>query len=479
MNSTPPTRDMPVRAAQILRVRKIWLLPVAIAAVFVALMSVIYIGSVVDPTAQLHNLPVEVVNEDTGATVHNQRVDVGADLVTALRQSSGVSSHLQLRTVTLSKAQATMSRGGAYSALVIPATLTRSVLVSAGDAAPSSAVPARASVELLENQRLGSLGTNLASGVITPAIAQISPQVGSKLKDLATPSAAANPVSAAQLADPVSLTTATYRPLPAHSALGLSAFYIALIAIMSGFVGSTLINSSIDSALGYAATELGPRWRHRRPVAIGRRQTLLVKWCAAVVAAPVLTGVLMLIAVVALRMYAPDVLLLWLLTAFASLMIATGTLTLLAIFGSLGQLLAMIVLVYLSLASSGGTVPIDALPGVFRIVGEVEPLRQTLSGTRAIMYFGAHGDAGLTHSLILIGAELAFWALLGLVVTSLYDRRGLYRLTPDLFAFIDRTIDQRLEQVDDGSGRGVVAEEEAADSEVTKGRVPESPSPEP
>jgi ABC-type multidrug transport system permease subunit len=245
----------------------------------------------------------------------------------------------------------------------------------------------------------------------------------------------------------VTITTATYRPLPDHSALGLSAFYAALLAIMSGFIAATLINASIDSALGYGATEYGPHWRQRRPVPIGRRQTLFVKWAAATVAAPVLTGILMLVSVALLHMYAPDVLLLWLLSALASLMIAFGTLTLLATFGSIGQLLAMILLVYLSLASSGGTVPIEALPGVFQTFAHVEPLRQVLSGTRAIMYFGAQGDAGLTHSLIMIGCELAFWGLLGLGVTSLYDRRGLYRLSPELWAFVNRTIDQRVAQL--------------------------------
>src|SRR6202020_542776 len=175
------------------------------------------------------------------------------------------------------------------------------------------------------------------------------PQIGTKLKPLVSASAAANPVMAAQVADPVNLTTSTYRPLPSHSALGLSAFYVALLAIMSGFVGATLINSSIDSALGYGATELGPRWRQRRPVPIDRRQTLLVKCAAALIAAPLLTGILLLIAAGALGMSAPHVLLLWLLSAFAALMIAIGTLSLLAVFGSIGQLLAMILLVYLSL----------------------------------------------------------------------------------------------------------------------------------
>ena len=40
MSPLPPPDGMLVRASQILRIRKIWLLPVTIAAVFVALMSV-------------------------------------------------------------------------------------------------------------------------------------------------------------------------------------------------------------------------------------------------------------------------------------------------------------------------------------------------------------------------------------------------------------------------------------------------------
>jgi YhgE/Pip-like protein len=446
MSTPPPPTGMRVRASQILRVRKIWLIPVVIAAVFVGLMSVIYIGSVVDPTGHMHGLPVLVVNEDAGATANGQKVDIGTSLVSALEQSSGVTGRLKLRNTTLGQAQAAMDRGAAYAALIIPATLTRSVLLATGEGSQGAGVPARGSVELLENSRLGSLGVNLASGVMSPAITKISPQIGSKLKPLATPRATAEPVTAAQLADPVALKTSAYRPLPDHSALALSAFYVALLAIMAGFVGSTLINASIDSALGYGATELGPHWRQRRPVAINRRQTLLVKWCAAAVAAPVLTGILLLVSVGLLHMYAPHILLLWLLTAFAALMVAVGTLTLLATVGSIGQLLAMILLVYLSLASSGGTVPIEALPGFFGVVGHVEPLRQVLLGTRAIMYFGARGDAGLTHSLILIACELAFWGLAGLAVTSWYDHKRLYRIAPDLFASISRAIDRTIEE---------------------------------
>lgn len=157
-----------------------------------------------------------------------------------------------------------------------------------------------------------------------------------------------------------------------------------------------------------------------------------------------LTGVLLLVAVGALGMHAPHLLLLWLLCALASLMTATGTLALLAAFGSIGQLLAMILLVYLSLASSGGTIPIQALPGVFNVVGHVEPMRQVLTGTRAILYFGAQGDAGLTHSFIIVASELVFWAVIGLGVTSWYDRRKLDRLAPDLVQYVEHATEERI-----------------------------------
>jgi len=141
-------------------------------------------------------------------------------------------------------------------------------------------------------------------------------------------------------------------------------------------------------------------------------------------------------------MRAPNLVALWLLIAFAALMVSVATLTLMATFGAIGQLIAMILLVYLSLASSGGTVPIDALPGVFRVVGHVEPLRNVLAGTRSILYFDAHWDAGLRDAVIVIGAELAFWALLGLGVTRYYDRRGLDRLSPELLALVHKTVEQ-------------------------------------
>ena len=108
-----PDVDRGVRAGQLLRVRSIWLVPLVLATVFVALMSVIYVGSVINPTAHLHGLPVLIVDEDQGAVAGGQQVNIGRVLTSALQGSPAVSRRLALRSVTGSQAQATMDRAGA------------------------------------------------------------------------------------------------------------------------------------------------------------------------------------------------------------------------------------------------------------------------------------------------------------------------------------------------------------------------------
>jgi YhgE/Pip-like protein len=437
--------SMPVRARMVLRTRSVWIFPLAIPLVLVVLMTFIYIGAVLNPTGRLDGLPVMVVNQDTGATVNGRHVDEGATVVQALNSSSEVSTKLKLRSTTLDEAKAAMDRGSAYATIVIPAGFTDSLLAAAGDDIPApNGGSGQPTVELLENGRLGSLGVNLAAGVLTPAFQQISSSIGDQLVAHSTTAARSTSFATAQLHDPIRFETVGYRPLPPNTALGLSAFYVSLLAMLAGFVGATIVNSSLDGALGYSTTELGPRWKQRRPLPIARQQILLLKWSVALVAIPILDAAIVGVAAGILRMDAPNTALLWAVLSLASLMVASVTLTLFAAFGSIGQLLAMLGLIYLSLASSGGTVPTQALPGFYNFVGHVEPLRQVLTAARAVLYFGARGDAGLTHALIVLSFEIVAAVVAGLLITGWYDHKRLYRLSPDLIAYVSRVTDERL-----------------------------------
>jgi YhgE/Pip-like protein len=427
-------------ATRLLRTRAVWTTPLIVTSLLIALISLIYIGSVVNPTANLHGLPVLVVNQDQGAAAGSHYVDLGEDVVSALTHSSAVTTRLSINPVTLAQAHRDMDQNAAFATIVIPRGFTDSVLALYGIGSQRHLAEPIPAAELLTNARAGSVGVSLATGVVQPAIAAISRQVGQQVSAMVLPGGQVTANLTAERANPVTLLTVPYRPLPQHTALGLTAFYISLLAIMCGFLGAVLINSTVDAALGYATTEIGPKWRQSVPVRISRWQTLLAKWAMALVLSPLLTGVMLLVAVGITKMYAPHIAELWLFTSFAAIVIAFGTLTLFAAFGILGQLIAMLAFIYLALASSGGTIPLQALPAIFRFVANFEPLRQILDGSRAILYFNASGPAGLNRGLILTGIGLVFWVGAGLAVTRLYDRKGLVRMQPELMDYVTRSV---------------------------------------
>ena len=179
--------------------------------------------------------------------------------------------------------------------------------------------------------------------------------------------------------------------------------------------------------------------QQRVPVRITRWQTLLAKWAMALAMPPVLTGLLLLVAIGLLNMDASHVALLWVFLSFGAVVIAMGTLVLFAALGNLGQLVAILVFVYLALASSGGTIPLQALPGILKFAANFEPLRQILDGTRSILYFNATGAAGLTRGFLLTGLGLVLWLVLGTAVTTWYDRKGLYRMQPEVLDYVNRS----------------------------------------
>lgn len=74
--------------------------------------------------------------------------------------------------------------------------------------------------------------------------------------------------------------------------------------------------------------------------------------------------------------------------------------------------------------------PSRPVPGFYRFLSHFEPMRQLSDGVRAILYFDARGDAGLTRAWIMIATGAVIGLLFGFAMTGYYDRRGHQRLTP-------------------------------------------------
>lgn len=413
-------------AGQLLARRRTVAMPAIAATVVVALMTLVYFGSIVDPAAHLHGLPVAVVDDDTGANTTGGPLDIGRQLTTGLTGTPAVTSRLALTVQSLPAAERRMNTGAVYATAIIPADFTSSIVALSR---PADTLPLP-TITVMGNIRAGSIGVSLAEAVLEPALASASASIGRTLP--AQDASSSTPKSL--LADPLTITVQTYRPVAAHAGLGLSAFYFGLLVMMCGFLTAIIVNTFIDSDLGYAISELGPRWRHAPPQPITRWQTLLTKWLTALPVALLPSGALLLVAAGGLRMDAPDWFALWMYAWFAAATVAVGTLVFLAALGTLGQILALLVFVYLGLASSGGTIPLQALGGFFRFVANFEPLRQIVGAVRAILYFNAAGDAGLNRGLVLTGTGFLLWIVAGAAITLYYDKRGLDRMPNPLEA---------------------------------------------
>jgi hypothetical protein len=370
-------------ASDLLRVRQLWLVPTIVLVAAIVVVTLAYFGSMVDPVARLDGLPVAVVVGDGAPAEH---------VADALRADPEVRRALTLDPMTRSEAIRRMDDGAYYAAVVVPAD-----------------VAASGEVEVLTNTRAGSIGVDLATQVLRAAVPSTAEPAAGRTAQV---------------------RVVEHRPPPATSALGMSAFYLSLLTTMCGFLAATVVQSSLDAGLGLGASEMGPRWTMRPTIVVDRFQTLLTKWAMASALIPVLTGLVVIVASLVLGLDAPHPVQLWLFMSLAAIVVGVGTLTLLAALGSIGQLAAMVLFIYLALSSSGGTVPVQALPPFFRWFAVADPLRQILGGVRSILYFDARMDAGLGRALLQTTVGLLLWIAIGAVATRWYDRRGWLRGRP-------------------------------------------------
>ncbi|MFI9329478.1 DUF3533 domain-containing protein [Kitasatospora sp. NPDC052868] len=435
---TPNRPEGGVRARQVLRNPKVWAVPTVIVGLLSLLLSLLYMGGIVNPRADLHRLPIGLVNSDRGAPLAGQQQNLGAQITAGIAAAPDPREQVSWRVLDRAEADDQMASGKLAGALEVPAGFTAAV---AALGAPAQQPPPRPTITVLTNPGVGSLESSLASSISQSAAQQASARLGAALTAQSQAQAQAQPpaqggtssnAAQLQLADPVTVDVQVGHPIGPHSGLGLTAFYYTLLLVLCGFLGANIISNGVDVALGYAASELGPMRTQRPLVPITRTGTLVVTSVMSVVLSVLTSSLVMLATVGILGVDASHLPLLWVFSVCASAAVGLGVQALVAAFGGIGQLISMFVFIALSLPSSGATVPLQALPTFYRGLAVFEPMRQLSDGVRSILYFGARADAGLARAwtMIAIGtvAALAF----GFAMTSYYDRKGLHRFHPEL-----------------------------------------------
>ncbi|MFD4603076.1 DUF3533 domain-containing protein [Streptomyces sp. NPDC058464] len=417
-----------VTALRVLRAPRVWLIPVSLLTVALGLITVLFNGSVANPKADLRDAPIGLVSLDKGTTVKKgDRENIGGQVV------KGIATRKQEphRTVkwktyaTLDEAKTALGRNELFAAIVLPQDYSRKLLSLAG------AHPKRPAVTVLTNHAGGSMAASMGQQIAEGAIQRASSGAGAQI--LAHAQEAGAKVPAANqtlLKDPITITARDGVHLGARTGQGLTAFFYALLLMMTGFLGANLIHNMTDSALGFSATEMGPKRQVALPQQINRRQTLLAKYLVMVVTSAVVSAVILGVSTFALDLDLPHSLLLWVFGTAAISAVGIGTLTVLAMLGGPGVVAAMLFFIAASIPTSGGAVPLQAMPPFWRWLAQFEPQRAVTDGVRAIMYFDAQGAAGLDRAWITLGLGLLASLIIGFAVTWLYDHKGWHRIHP-------------------------------------------------
>ncbi|MGW4981346.1 SNG1 family protein [Streptomyces mirabilis] len=411
----------------VLRTRGLWITNGAIAGVLALLFAVLYLGANVDPVGHLHKLPVGLVNADKGAAAGGRQVNLGAQITDSIRKSTAGGDRIDWKVMDENEMKEKLGKGKLFGALVVPDDFTSSTIALAGTAAGNN--PVRPTLTVLTNQSAGSLGSNLARTAATQAAENASRQVGRELTAQTGTQQTKLP-SAARLvlADPAAVTVKDGHPLDPHSGFGLTAFYYALVLVVCGMLSANVISGQVDHALGYTHNDMGPRRLHRPLIRATRVQTLAIS-STLMAGLSLLMGTLVMAGAVGIMgMDASHLPLLWLYSVCAIAVVGIGALTLLAVFGTPGMLVAALVFIAMAVPTAGATTPIEALPGFYRFLAQFEPLRQITGGVRSILYYDAQGDAGLTRGWVMMAVGLVAAVLFGFGVTGWYDRRGLHRV---------------------------------------------------
>jgi YhgE/Pip-like protein len=415
-------RKRPTRKAAVKPTRSVrfWAAPILISVAVFSALAALYLGGTLNPNANMHHLPVAIVNEDAGPT--GKQVLNG--MVSGLDKNK-----FDVRVLTPQEAQQQLDTARIYAAAGIAPTFSAK-LQGVARAAVAHGPVSRPVISVLSNPRAGTMGSNIAGQALNRVAAALDRKIGQRLmQEVAeqTQGGQISPSAVGLLSHPVAIESQVHRPLPDGTGGGLSAFYYALLLLLAGFTGSIVISTLVDSMLGYVPAEFGPVYRFAAQVKISRFRTLLIKWAVTVVVA-FLTSAAYLSIAKGFGMPFQNTWVLWLYGVFAIAAVGITSASLIAVLGTVGLLVSLFIFVILGLPSAGATIPLEETPPFYGWLAKFEPMHQVFLGTRALLYFDGRADAGLSQSVIVTAAGLAIGILLGAIVTRMYDQRGYHRI---------------------------------------------------
>ena len=286
------------------------------------------------------------------------------------------------------------------------------------DAGPLPEAPQPAQIEVLTNPSAGPTVSGPVTNITTGMVQGISGATSDQLAEAAGERGARfTPEVAAVVGNPVQANFTEAEPVGDNTGSGQALFFLAFLTNLAGFAGAAIffVITGMRESLASRGLRLSQTGL--------RTAALLLRVPYAALAA----GMQMWVAfgLIGVEYEAPALqVFLFLTLAIAAIMAIL--MVLLALFGSAGMGIAVVLGVLLGLVSAGTLAPLEALPGFYRTYADWLPLRYVTDGLRSLLFFEGRAEAGPGDAVRVLGAYLVSSAAVGYVVyvtRDLLDRR--------------------------------------------------------
>jgi YhgE/Pip-like protein len=390
-----------------------------IAGLFAAALAIIftyaYLGAFLDPTENARNVPVAVVSEDAGASLHGIKVNLGSELASSV--ASGDVADKSVRYTVLLNRRALARRmhdDKVFAAIVVPRDFSQKV---AGLVAGKTSSSGRLRIAILTNPAAGTIASSSAERIANETVLRFEKAAVTRIDaGLRLLGVTPSDKLAVAFADTGVVTTQPVSALPAKSALGTGPFFFQLTIALGGFFMAAIISAAAETAVGRSKLHLFGRALERPVVNVSQSGLALLKTTLALLFA-VLSGLLQtLFAVKGLGMQATNPVALAFFSALGSAAVAMVTLFFLLTFDVLGRIVAVLVTILFAVPSSGGVYPAQTLPRFFRFLGDWLPLRRMTDGGRSLTFYDGNGAAGLGTAAWVLALYFVGFTLLTLLV---------------------------------------------------------------
>ena len=253
-------------------------------------------------------------------------------------------------------------------------------------AGPLPKTPEPAEIEVLTNPSAGpAVATpvqNISTGIVHAVSQATSERIAQQAGDIG---AQLPPEVAAVVGDPVRADITEAQPVGPDSGNGQSPFFLAFLANLSGLIGGAVVFFLIREG----AERLEARGIHPSRTGLWTVRLLLAFVYAALVAGAELWVAFGLLGVE----HEASTMQVYLFLALAITGAVTVTMLFAVIFGPVGIGISAVLNVILGLVSSGGAVPLEALPPFYQAYADWLPIRYVIDGLRSLLFFNGTLDA--------------------------------------------------------------------------------------